>query len=207
MVIANQKGGAGKTTHAGHLGVAAMQAGAGPVVLIDCDPQGSLTEWWRARPQDALGLLASSVEALPADLAALRSAGARLVIIDTPPQAGGVVQAVVRLADLVVIPTKPSAHDLRAIGRTVELVEIAGKRMVFVVNEATKKARLTGQAAIALSQHGTVSPVIVHRAEAFRLTAADGLTVQETDPGGAPAQEIAGLWQYINSQLAKGMKK
>ena len=43
IVIASQKGGAGKTTLAAHLAVTAEQEGAGPAVLIDTDPQGSLS--------------------------------------------------------------------------------------------------------------------------------------------------------------------
>ncbi len=49
IAVASQKGGSGKTTLAGHLAVAADAAGAGPVLLVDTDPQGSLTRWWDAR--------------------------------------------------------------------------------------------------------------------------------------------------------------
>ena len=44
LALTSQKGGSGKTTLAGHLAVAAEHAGAGPVALIDTDPQGSLTD-------------------------------------------------------------------------------------------------------------------------------------------------------------------
>jgi chromosome partitioning protein len=49
LVLASQKGGVGKTTIAGHLAVMAESAGAGPVALIDTDPQGSLSSWWNER--------------------------------------------------------------------------------------------------------------------------------------------------------------
>ncbi len=50
MAFASQKGGSGKTTLAGHIAVQAELAGAGPVAIIDTDPQGSLSDWWNARP-------------------------------------------------------------------------------------------------------------------------------------------------------------
>src|SRR5210317_1211924 len=49
LALASQKGGSGKTTLSGHLSVQAQRAGAGPVVLIDIDPQGSLADWWNER--------------------------------------------------------------------------------------------------------------------------------------------------------------
>jgi chromosome partitioning protein len=44
LALTSQKGGSGKTTLAGHLAVAAEMSGAGPVAVIDTDPQGSLTD-------------------------------------------------------------------------------------------------------------------------------------------------------------------
>jgi chromosome partitioning protein len=49
IVLASQKGGVGKSTLTGNLAVAADLAGDGPAVLIDTDPQGSLSAWWNAR--------------------------------------------------------------------------------------------------------------------------------------------------------------
>ena len=49
LALCSQKGGVGKTTLCGHLGVQAEKQGAGPVALIDTDPQGSLASWWNER--------------------------------------------------------------------------------------------------------------------------------------------------------------
>ncbi len=49
MSLASQKGGSGKTTLSGHIAVEAERQGAGPVAVIDADPQGSLADWWNAR--------------------------------------------------------------------------------------------------------------------------------------------------------------
>ncbi|HET6198348.1 MAG TPA: ParA family protein, partial [Acetobacteraceae bacterium] len=146
LVLASQKGGAGKTTLSRHLAVQAEHAGDGPVILIDADPQGGLASWWNRRQATTPVFFTSNLDDLPQHLARARQGGFRLVIIDTPPQATTLIRSVVRLADLVLIPTRPSPDDLDAVGRTIDIVEEASKPMIFVVNGATKNARITGQA-------------------------------------------------------------
>ena len=118
LVLASQKGGAGKTTLAAHLAVAAEAAGDGPTVLIDTDPQGSMSAWWNVREAETPALAPTTIALLPEKLAALAAAGYRLAVVDTPPAITEAIGAVVRSADLVLIPTRPSPHDLRAVGST-----------------------------------------------------------------------------------------
>ena len=201
IVLASQKGGAGKTTLSRHLAVEAEARGAGPVALIDCDPQGGLARWWNRRKAELPAFISTTLADLPASLAKLGTAGYGIVVIDTPPAVGETIRAVIATADLVIIPARPSPDDLDAVGATVDLVEEMGKPMIFVVNGATKKARLTGQAAVVLSQHGTVAPVNLHHSVAFPSSAIGGHTVGEVDPGGSPASEIAALWAYVVERL------
>ncbi len=203
IVIASQKGGVGKTTIAGHLGVMAEQSGEGPVALIDTDPQGSLASWWNERVNEAPLFARVEIERLKEHLAALKQAGVKLAIIDTPPSVTEMIRKVLAMADLVVIPTRPSPHDLRAVGSTVELVEAAGKRMIFVINGAAQRAKIAGEAAIALSQHGTVAPVTLYQRTDFASSMIDGRTVQEIDPKSRSAEEITSLWKYVSAQLRK----
>ena len=203
LVIASQKGGVGKTTIAGHLGVMAEAKGAGPVVLIDTDPQGSLASWWNERQAEAPAFASVDIDNLPEHLKQLEKAGVKLAIIDTPPAVTDTIRKVLAVADLVLIPTRPSPHDLRAVGSTVELAEAAGKRMVFVINGAAPRARITGEAAIALSQHGTVAPVTLYQRTDYAASMIDGRTVQEIDAGSRSAAEIMELWMYLSAQLRK----
>lgn len=203
LVVASQKGGVGKTTLAGHLGVAAEHSGSGPVALIDSDPQGSLASWWNERAAEAPLFASVQIAQLAEHLKALDAAGIKLAIIDTPPAVTDLIRQVLRVADLVLIPTRPSPHDLRAVGSTVELVEQAGKRMVFVINGAAARAKIAGEAAVALSQHGTVAPVTVYQRTDFASSMIDGRTVQEIDPKGRSAEEILSLWKYVSAQLRK----
>jgi chromosome partitioning protein len=206
VVMASQKGGSGKTTLSGHLAVEAERAGAGPVALIDTDPQGSLSLWWNARQSQSPHFAQVGLFDLDEALNALRAAGIRLVIIDTPPAITESITRVVAYADLVVVPTRPSPHDLRAVGATVDIAERHQKPLIFVINAATARARITGEAAVALSQHGTVAPVTVHHRVDFAGSMIDGRTVGEVDAKCASAKEVRDLWTYVQDRLSRLMK-
>lgn len=219
IVSASRKGGSGKTVTARHMAVAALRGGVGRVAIVDLDPMRGLSRWWQRRPEDGLELVQlappemasdtheqrqaaalAAAEALSVAIPALRAQGFGLLLIDTPPAADRIVRLAVAAADLVLVPVRPSPDDLDAVGETADLVSASGRPMVFIVNSATKKARLTGDAAIALSQHGTVAPAILHRSDAYAASALDGLTVQEVDPRGAPAAEVSALWGYVSKR-------
>lgn len=201
IAVCSQKGGSGKTTLAGHLAVQAGLAGHGPAVLIDTDPQGSLAEWWRARADDAPALATVRLEELGGNLRELESYGTEIVVIDTPPALTASIEEVIAVADLVIIPARPSPHDLRAVGATVEMVRRAGKPFLFVLNGAAQRANITVQAVAALSEHGRVSPVILHQRTEYAASMIDGRTVSEATRAGKSAQEIAALWKFVHAQL------
>ena len=203
VVLASQKGGSGKTTLSGHLAVEAERAGSGPVALIDTDPQGSLAAWWNARESKTPVFVKVESMELAVALSELRSAGIQLAIVDTPPAITGAISKVVSCADLVVVPTRPGPHDLRAVGATVDIAENLEKPLVFVVNAATARARITGDAAIALSQHGTVAPVTLHHRVDYAASMVDGRTVGEVVANSKSAQEIESLWSYLEERLQK----
>jgi chromosome partitioning protein len=203
VALASQKGGSGKTTLAGHLAVEAEKAGAGPVALIDTDPQGSLSHWWNARADRMPHFAQAGVFDLASVLNHLRQQRIALAIVDTPPAITDSIAEVISRSDLVIVPTRPSPHDLRAVGATVDIAERFERPLLFVVNAATARARITGEAAVALSQHGTVAPVTIHARVDFAASMVDGRTVGEVLPKSASAREISDLWLYVQDRLAK----
>src|SRR5690242_3730862 len=112
IVAASQKGGSGKTTLSGHLAVEAQRSGAGAIALIDTDPQGSLAHWWNARQAPEPHFVKAGLMDLEESLAKLEQAGVRIAVIDTPPAITQSISRVVAHADLVLVPTRPSPHDL-----------------------------------------------------------------------------------------------
>lgn len=201
LVLSSQKGGSGKTTLCGHLAVQAELMGAGPVAIVDTDPQGSLSDWWNIRQAETPRFIKTDLDFLHSDLDRMRQSGVRLVVIDTPPAVTETISRIVAYADLVVVPTRPSPHDLRAVGATLDIIEGQGKNLVFAINAAMPRARITGDTAVALSQHGTVAPVMVCQRVVYATSMIHGRTVMETDPESQAAQEVEQLWTYIASRL------
>ncbi len=200
IVLASRKGGAGKTTLTSHLAVEAERAGAGRVALADTDPQGGLAAWFNAREAQT-PYFVDVGQGLSSAIKACRNGGVDVLIIDTPPSVTETISSVIAFANLVVVPVRPSPNDLRAVGGTVELVARAKKPLVFVVNQVTPRARITAEAAIALSQHGTVAPSMLASRVDFATSMTDGRTAGELDASSRSAGEVTALWSYLSSRL------
>jgi chromosome partitioning protein len=215
LVIASRKGGAGKTTLASHLAVEAERRGDGPVAAIDADPMAGLVGWFDARKAETpfcVEQASLSSRGLRGTLDGLQAAGVQLVIVDTAPSASNDVGKLVAAADLVLVPVIPSPNDFRAIGETLDLVDEAGKPILFVVNNAAANAKLTNQALTLLSQHGTVAaigdqPVIIRTRTDFRSSMTDGRTVGEIKASSKSAEEIANLWTAVKVKLERESRR
>src|SRR5690606_21003605 len=81
------------------------------------------------------------------------------------------------------------------------------KPLIFAINGATPRARITAEAAIALSQHGTVAPVTIHQRTDFAASMIDGRTVMELNAKSPSAAEIGTLWTYIEDKLEKNFRR
>ena len=206
IVVASQKGGSGKTTTTGHLAVACESAGHGPAVLVDMDPQGSLAAWWNSRETSTPAFAPTQLPDLPNKLQALAEAGYAVAFIDTPPAITEAIRAVVRVADMVLVPVKPSPHDLRAVGDTVGIIQEEGKPFVFVLSQAKGNALLTVQAMASLSEHGRVAPNVMHDRVDYASSMIDGRTVLETDPKGRSSGEVQQLWDFVLERLHESTK-
>lgn len=201
ITFACQKGAAGKTTLVGHVGVQAEIAGMGPVVLVDTDQQGALAEWWNSRQPEQPAFAQAIIEQLDETIDQLRNMGFGLCVIDSASAISPTVEKVIGISDLVVIPCRPSPHDLRAAARTIEMVDGLRKPKVFVLNGVTPGDRLTEEAKAVLAEAGPVAPIALQNHPDYADSMFDGLTVMECMPDGECAREIKELWDYLSSML------
>lgn len=201
VAIVSRKGGSGKTTLAGHLAVQAERSGDGPIAVSDLDPQGSLSDWWNARPDSTPGFLQVTVAKFRDDIDRLSALGFKQLFLDMAPVLPVAVAEMIRHVDLVVVPVRPSPHDIRSVGKTIDLVEGFDRPLVFVLNAATARSRIAAEAVSALSQHGAVAPVTIHNRIDFAASMIDGRTVMELPGSTRSAKEIAELWRYLSDRL------
>jgi chromosome partitioning protein len=199
IVITSQKGGSGKTTLAAHLAVEAERAGDAPAWLIDTDEQGTLSQWHERREAETPQRAEMPFARLEAGLANMSERGAAYCFIDTAPTISGQSASIIALADLVLIPVRPSPADLWAVAETVTLVKDAGKPFLFVLTQAKPQATITAQTIAALSEHGRVAQTFVADRVPYAGAMTGGRTAPELSPKSAAAEEIACLWRDVKS--------
>lgn len=199
IIVASQKGGAGKSTLCAHLSVQAERAGDGPAYLIDTDPQASLSTWHERREAETPRRVEVPLEEVGAGLEVLRKRGAGLVMIDTAPSRSEEVAQLFQWVDMAVIPVRASPADLWAVGATVSQLKEMGIPFVFVLNGVKPNAAITAQAVAALSHHGKVIDVFVADRTAYAASMVNGRTAIELAPKGPAAQEISQLWERIKA--------
>jgi chromosome partitioning protein len=201
--LISQKGGSGKSTLAAHYAVEAARGTLQPVYLVDLDPQRSLTQWCRSRSQETPVLVEAGREPLAHALEACHAAGARLVFIDTAPHILDTAHAAASLSDLVIIPTRASIFDLRAVAQTVEIVRRVNKPAVLVINAVRPRAtRLFEEARRALKPYGLpLCPTGIGDRAALQDALFDGCAVREIEPYGSAAGEILKSWNWIRRRI------
>jgi chromosome partitioning protein len=202
IAVISQKGGAGKTTLAVNLAVAAELQDV-PTVLIDLDPQSSAKTWHDLRAsKEAPFVVSSQASRLEEVIGAARTNGAELVIIDTAPHSESAALAAARAADLVLIPCRPAILDLKAIGSSGDLAALAKKEAVVVLNAVPHQGKLAEEAEEAVRSYGlSVAPVKLTQRAAYVHSLTGGQAAQEFEPDGKAAQEITELYNWANTRV------
>lgn len=208
ITIAQQKGGAGKTTIAAHLAVALSQKGK-RVAIIDIDPQGSLTAWYNIREErfgqgyTGLNFLSASGWRVTSEITRLKQTH-DIIIIDSPPHTETEAKTAIRAADLVIIPVQPSPTDLWATKATVELAEKEKKTIAILLNRVAANSKLAKE--ITASLPNLLKSNLGNRV-GFAACLMEGRCVTETEPSGLAAKEIKAFVEEILQFFAPEKQK
>jgi chromosome partitioning protein len=202
LVIASQKGGVAKTTMATELAFAASRAGLA-VAVIDTDPQATSCFWGDARGQGDIAISPVFPALLESRLKALATTGCDLAIIDTPAVSKDTASAAIRQADFVLVPTKPSAFDLKSMLETIEQAISLNKPYAIVLTMCPPQHGPEVNTTIErmATLHHEICPVLMHHYVAYPRAQKHGLTAQELDPDGKAASEMQQLYTYTLKHL------
>ena len=209
IVIANQKGGSGKSTLTVHLAAAAEAAGDGPVIISDTDPQGTAGDWFNQRKRSGIETpryAPLALSELGSKLRALDEAGAAYLFIDTAPSVGAVNAELFAIADLILIPLNPTPADLRALVKGLPLIKQSGKPFNFLLTRVRPNLRNNDATANALETLGLVVPARMYERVVYAETFAHGKTALEVEPGGVAAKEMLALWDAVSNLLEENAK-
>src|SRR5258708_29595977 len=130
-----------------------------------------------------------------------------LTIVDPAGGGSAATTAAIRHADLCLIPARPSVADNEATAPTLSAIRAWNKPFAFVLNQTAIRGQRITNAASALGEQAALDladvlaqPFIVMRNDHQDALSA-GLAVSEFAPGSKSADEIRGLWQWIEARL------
>ena len=207
IALVSQKGGSGKSTLAIGLAIAAMQDGH-KVCVLEADPQGTISNWRRRREQPEPAVEPVSADALDYKIPFLDRCGVTLAIIDTAAGHNADTAAAIRVADLCLIPSRPSLVDIESTVPTLTAIRDSEKPFAFVLNQTPVRSYRINDAAAnladtanSLSAAGVLAlPYIVLRNDQ-QDALGKGLSVSEYALGSKSAEEISGLWRWVWQKL------
>jgi len=207
VAVIGQKGGSGKTTLA--LGLATTAAAVGEeVAIIDLDPQASAAKWKDRRSTEPNpAVVSAQVSRLRPTLDAAKASGADIVVIDSPGKNDSAAVEAARVADLVLIATRPGVFDMETLPAIRDLVRIAGDPPAFVVfnHMHPQGNRIADEFKGLTVSYADLQSCPVHLCQ--RASYADaptaGKAVQEIDPQGKAAAELQQLYLWVKSELRK----
>lgn len=213
ITLVTQKGGAGKTTVATSLAVAAQQAGE-TVAAFDLDPQGSLVEWGRIRSKAEEPAITDPrlpvVERFPLDriaqiktmLSSLEKKGVTLTILDTAGADNPTTHAAMEASTFCLVPIRPTRLDLLAVRATVQAIMRSGKQFAFVLNQCSTIPRnnRANDTATGLASIGFMAEPLLLLRNDYQDAFAAGMGVTEYATDGKAAGEIRQLWKWVCTQ-------
>lgn len=200
LAFVSQKGGSGKSTLAAS--VAALAASQGiTTAIIDLDPQASISAWHTVREAEDIELVQCHAPQLAATVAKLKKAKYQLVVIDTAPHNSSAAANAIQVADLTIIPVRPSAFDLAAAQETFTLLQHNKRKGGAVLNAVPPGKAVEEQASDFIKSSKVKILGRVGQRIAFQHAVSAGMGVTEYEASSKAAEEVIELWNAIQGAI------
>lgn len=197
LALVTQKGGSGKSTLCVSLAVAAQQTDKS-VCILEIDRQATASQWSQARQGEPPEVAQVPADKLETTVRKIREDGHYdYVFIDTPGIDSPGTNAAIRLADLCLIPCRPTPADLRGVAPTLSAIARLEKDFAFVLNQTPPKSYRVRDTAEGLKVLGRLAEVNIVMRNDHQDAMGTGQGVTELAPDGAAAGEIRQLWAWI----------
>ncbi|AZL15629.1 ParA family protein [Rickettsiales endosymbiont of Stachyamoeba lipophora] len=204
IVVAQQKGGVGKSTISINLAVNFFQLGL-KTLIVDIDPQGSVSRWFERR-QEIMGdrltgvkLIASSAWKLASEITSYKFKF-DIIIIDSPPHTESDIKQVLKCSDLVIIPLQPNSFDLWAVDKIVDICDYERVNYLMVLNRVSPTKK--GLESIYQKYGKNLSKNILGNRVAFNSAIIQGKGISEFDPKSQAYEEL----KFISDEVLKKLK-
>ncbi|MBT2161297.1 ParA family protein [Zobellia barbeyronii] len=134
ILITHQKGGVGKSTLTFNL--AQNLSEHSKVAILDMDAQGSLSQ---------LSKIVDSFEITTDENILTTNDNLDFIFIDTPPYLSSKLKGLIKIADLILVPTKAGILDLLAIDNTISMInnELKENNTMIILNMVKANTTIT----------------------------------------------------------------
>ena len=220
ITIAQQKGGAGKTSLAAHLAAYWASNNKGipkngamvddpkhrAITLVDLDPQGSLSTWYQTREDkgvetETLALRTGAGWKVNSEIQNAQKSS-DLIIIDSPPHSETSTRIGIRHADIVVVPLQLSPMDIWATRATMDLIKKERRPVLMVFNRVPARGRLAEDLKDRLKGEDLpIAQSTLGNRTAYASSLMSGKGVTETEPSSLAATEIRDLAKEVLKRI------
>lgn len=203
IAIIGLKGGSSKSTVALHLAVCAEAEGLS-VAVIDSDPQASAHKWFERRESETPSIVREIDGDAFAKLQKIAEKnGTDLLVIDTAGKAETTALAACEIADMVLVPVRPTQFDLETLSTVKRTVRIAERTpstwvMLSQVPTGSNARKMIEEGEAAIQAYGLhLAPVRIATRADFAYSMSAGQTATEFSPGGKAAAEADAVYAWV----------
>lgn len=199
ITLVTQKGGSGKSTLCVSLAVAAHEANKA-VCILEMDRQATITQWAKERHGMDPEVAPITADKLETALERLKTVDCDFVFLDTPGIDSPGTNLAIKMADLCLVPCRPTPADLKGVAPTLGAIYRLEKDFAFVLNQTPPKGIRIRETAEGLGSLGVLADVNIVMRNDHQDAMGRGQGVTEFNPTGPAADEIRKLWAWIENR-------